>query len=277
MATYEQEKETIVAVESDRQLVGSIDDSPSGGQVGPFPGSGQRAEERSPMGFLQQAIQKGMSVEHIEKLVQLRNSFVVEDQRMQLLAALSGFQANVPVIVKKGSAAFKSTKYSYAKLEDIIPIIRPHMNAHGLSFRFEVQSKDGAHMVCCIVSHAGGGSFSTRIPGMDDNTGSKNTIQAMGSTLTYLQRYTLIMALGLVVADIDDDGNGGGQESGSGYGEWKKEEPPQNELECLIQKAFGWVGSGQRTPEAVIGFIERTHKMTEKQKNSIMAVEVKGK
>src|SRR5690606_5500273 len=38
-----------------------------------------------------------------------------------------------------------------------------------------------------------------------DSSGSKNAIQAIGSTLTYLQRYTLIQALGLAASD-DDDG-----------------------------------------------------------------------
>lgn len=39
-----------------------------------------------------------------------------------------------------------------------------------------------------------------------DTSGSKNSIQAIGSTITYLQRYTLFSILGLASTD-DDDGN----------------------------------------------------------------------
>lgn len=42
-----------------------------------------------------------------------------------------------------------------------------------------------------------------------DNSGSKNAIQAVGSTVTYLQRYTLLAATGLAAAGQDDDGDEG--------------------------------------------------------------------
>ena len=42
-----------------------------------------------------------------------------------------------------------------------------------------------------------------------DSSGSKNPVQQIGSTMTYLQRYTLIGALGLTTADKDDDGRQG--------------------------------------------------------------------
>jgi len=39
-----------------------------------------------------------------------------------------------------------------------------------------------------------------------DSSGNKNEIQARGSAITYLQRYTLIAALGISTADEDNDG-----------------------------------------------------------------------
>ncbi len=39
-----------------------------------------------------------------------------------------------------------------------------------------------------------------------DATGAKNDIQALGSTITYLQRYTILTATGLATADMDNDG-----------------------------------------------------------------------
>mgnify|MGYP000541184124 FL=1 len=64
-------------------------------------------------------------------------------------------------------------------------------------------------MVTCILSHRDGHSEESSLSGPADASGSKNAIQAIGSTLTYLQRYTLVQALGLAAGD-DDDGKAGG-------------------------------------------------------------------
>jgi hypothetical protein len=39
-----------------------------------------------------------------------------------------------------------------------------------------------------------------------DASGSKNAIQAIGSTISYLERYTLLALTGLATHDMDDDG-----------------------------------------------------------------------
>jgi hypothetical protein len=40
----------------------------------------------------------------------------------------------------------------------------------------------------------------------NDQTGNKNPIQALGSAVSYLQRYSVLCLLGLACADADDDG-----------------------------------------------------------------------
>ena len=50
-----------------------------------------------------------------------------------------------------------------------------------------------------------GHSEETTLSGPADSSGSKNAIQAIGSTLTYLQRYSLVQMLGLAASN-DDDG-----------------------------------------------------------------------
>ena len=44
-----------------------------------------------------------------------------------------------------------------------------------------------------------------------DTSGSKNAVQSIGSTVTYLQRYTLYSILGLASAEQDDDGGAAAQ------------------------------------------------------------------
>ena len=58
----------------------------------------------------------------------------------------------------------------------------------------------------CVLSHRDGYSEETTLTAGADDSGKKNSIQAIGSTTTYLQRYTLKLALGLATQDRDDDG-----------------------------------------------------------------------
>jgi ERF superfamily len=62
--------------------------------------------------------------------------------------------------------------------------------------------------VTCILTHQMGHSEETTLAGAPDNSGSKNSIQAIGSTVTYLERYTLLAATGLAAANGDNDGQG---------------------------------------------------------------------
>ena len=51
-----------------------------------------------------------------------------------------------------------------------------------------------------------GHSEETTLKAPPDTSGSKNSIQAIGSTVTYLERYTLLAATGMAAAGMDNDG-----------------------------------------------------------------------
>jgi hypothetical protein len=59
-----------------------------------------------------------------------------------------------------------------------------------------------------VLAHCDGHAEETTLSGPPDASGSKNAIQAIGSTLSYLQRYSLVQMLGLAAAD--DDGKAAG-------------------------------------------------------------------
>ena len=61
-------------------------------------------------------------------------------------------------------------------------------------------------MSCC-VTHILGHTECTTLSELPDESGSKNSIQAIGSTVSYLQRYTLFSILGLASKEMDNDGN----------------------------------------------------------------------
>ena len=103
------------------------------------------------------------------------------------------------------------TKYRYESFADVARVVDPVFAAHGLSYRFRISQKVDQVTVTCIVSHADGYSEETSPleTKVDPGSTGMSNVQALGSALTYLQRYSLRAAIGLA-AGVDDDGRGAG-------------------------------------------------------------------
>ncbi|ULB09960.1 ERF family protein [Cereibacter azotoformans] len=122
--------------------------------------------------------------------------------------AIAAAKAEIPPIRKNRKVDFNSAKgrttYEFEDLAEIVRTVDPILSRHGLSYRFRTHVSGQNVEVICILSHRDGHSEETSLPAQADNSGSKNAIQAVGSTLTYLQRYLLKAALGLAVSSDDD-------------------------------------------------------------------------
>jgi hypothetical protein len=116
--------------------------------------------------------------------------------------------SEMPAIPKRGRG---HNEMPYAKLEDIIDITRPVLAQHGLSLGFDTRVDNGQIIVAAKLTHQNGHEETTSLPLPFDNSGSKNAVQAIGSSQTYGQRYTAQAILGLSLGDdTDDDGAAGG-------------------------------------------------------------------
>lgn len=131
----------------------------------------------------------------------LINDLVERQAKQDFILAMSNFQSEVPSIKKTKEAH----KYKYAPLCDISEQIKGHLKKNGLCYQFQME-KDQTINVSCVVSHTSGHSERTSMVAPADVSTNKNSVQAIGSTITYLQRYTLISALGITTADEDMDG-----------------------------------------------------------------------
>lgn len=168
----------------------------------------------TPMSMLSIAVQRGMDPATIKDLLALQKEWEANEARKAFNEALAAARAEIPVIRKNKEVDFTSTKgrtnYRYEDLAEIARTIDPILAKHGLSYRFRTSSTPNEPvMVTCIVAHRSGHSEENTLAAGRDDSGNKNSIQAVGSTLTYLQRMTLKAALGLA-ASTDDDGRGGG-------------------------------------------------------------------
>lgn len=150
----------------------------------------------------------------LSKLMDLQERWEAQNARKEFVLAMSAFKQEAPSVLKKGDKVdFQSAKgrttYNYANLGSIVQEITAILGKHSLSATWQTcQDEKGNITVTCNVTHAAGHRESVTLTGPPDDSGNKNRIQAIGSAVTYLQRYTLLAALGLATSDDDDDGRG---------------------------------------------------------------------
>lgn len=164
----------------------------------------------TPMEMLDRAIQSGAGIDMIEKLMTLQERWEANQARKAFDDAMAAAKAEIPNIIKNREVDFTSqkgrTNYRYEDLGEIARVVSPILAKHGLSYRYRTASPINEPVtVTCIVSHRDGHFEENTLCAGRDDSGNKNSIQAIGSTLTYLQRMTLKAALGLAVSN-DDDG-----------------------------------------------------------------------
>jgi len=163
----------------------------------------------TPMDMLEAAVTSGAGVEMIDKLMALQERWEANQGRKAFDQAIAAAKAEIPPIFKNRTVDFTSQKgrthYKHEDLAEIARTVDPILGKHGLSYRYRTRQESGRVTVTCVVSHRDGYSEETELSAGNDNSGNKNDIQAVGSTITFLQRYTLKAALGLA-ATQDDDG-----------------------------------------------------------------------
>lgn len=165
----------------------------------------------TPMTMIDRALASNATPETLERLLALQERWEANQARKAFDEAMAAAKAEIPVILKNRVVDFTGktgirTHYRHEDLGEIARTVDPILAKHGLSYRFRTQSPIGEPVtVTCIVSHRDGHSEENTLVGPRDDSGNKNPIQSVGSTITFLQRYTLKAALGLAAAE-DDDG-----------------------------------------------------------------------
>lgn len=143
-----------------------------------------------------------ISPERVERFIAMHDGMEAKRSKLAFSNAIAQAKAKIaetPII--KNATGHNNKRYAdfaaYAKVVD------PVLASFGLTYRFRTIQSDKISVTCVLTGH--GHEEENTLSGPADASGSKNAIQAIGSTLTYLQRYTLVQALGLAASD-DDDG-----------------------------------------------------------------------
>jgi hypothetical protein len=174
------------------------------------------ATQLTPMQMAYQLISRGADIGAVKEMLAVSKELAADNARRAFDAALSAAKAEIPPILKNRAVDFVGktgirTNYRHEDLGEIARTVDPILARHGLSYRFRTEQQDGGGIrVTCVVGHRDGHSENNSLTAGRDESGNKNNIQAVGSTITYLQRYTLKAALGLAASNDDDGRSAGG-------------------------------------------------------------------
>lgn len=182
----------------------------------------------TPMEILLQAISSGADLERLRTLMDLQERWEANNARKAYVAAMAAFKAQPIEILKSKAVNIPGgAKFNHATLADVVDGAVATMGRYGLSHNWELSQDASGITVTCVVTHEAGHSERKSLTAPADDSGKKNAIQQIASTVTYLERYTLMAALGLAAKDMDDDARAAGNQAKNvpappeGYQDWE--------------------------------------------------------
>lgn len=173
----------------------------------------------TPMHLIELAVQKGADADQLGKLMELQLKWQANEARLAYVAAMNQFKKAAPEITKTKKVSYRNkdnslTEYSHPELDKITEVIGNALHGVGITHAWRTSDNAGKITVTCVLTHAQGHSEDVAtLSGPADTSGGKNNVQAIGSTTTYLQRYTLLAGTGLAAEGQDDDGKTEGMDT----------------------------------------------------------------
>jgi len=154
------------------------------------------------------ATDPNVDIGKMERLLDMQERVLTRNAEMAFYAAMSELQDAMPTIKKEGEIKVGGQVRSrYARFEDILGQPKPLLKQYGFSVAFKSNFVDGQLEITGTLSHREGHHESTTMRLPFDESGSKNNVQAIGSSVSYGKRYVYCMLLNINITEDDDDGN----------------------------------------------------------------------
>lgn len=154
-------------------------------------------------------INPDLDVEKMERVYALYEQSQARQAKIDFAADLAAMQGVLPVIDEKGQIKNNGgqVQSTYAKWADIKATLQPFMSEYGFGITHEVSQGDKGITVTGRLSHRAGHERTDSITLPHDSSGSKNSVQAVGSSNMYGRRYTAQNLIGFTTnKDKADDG-----------------------------------------------------------------------
>lgn len=184
------------------------------------------ANATNPMQMLAAALASGIDVPTLRELMALSKDWEANEARKAYADAFAKFKSR-PIEIRRNKLVDYPTRarddrpaghttYRHATLDHVCDQVIGHLAKYGLSHSWRPRTEGSKVIVATRITHRLGHFEEVELEGSPDTSGGKNSIQAVGSVIYYLERYGLLAILGLAPKDADgrpvipdDDGAGG--------------------------------------------------------------------
>lgn len=142
-------------------------------------------------------------IEKMERLMVMHERMQDRTAQAEFSKAMAEMQCEIPSIAERGKG---HGTIKYATLEDINDVMKPIMQKYGFAISFKVVHANTGVSVTGILMHRAGHREETTMLLPSDTSGSKNAVQAVGSSTSYGKRYVMCALLNISTRGEDDDG-----------------------------------------------------------------------
>lgn len=165
----------------------------------------------TPMDLLQLAIEKEGSIDVIERLAKLQLEIQDRDDKVAFANAMAKFKdQDLPRIIKTRSIKDKdgNERYKGVALEDVADALIKSLLKHGITYRWVTDAMPNGNVEVTCFMRLEGTAYEEQgstLAAPPDTSGNKDALKAVGSTTSYLEKYTLIASCGVHVSGHDPE------------------------------------------------------------------------
>lgn len=141
-------------------------------------------------------------MDKMERLLSMKERIDKEENSRQFNSDMASMQIEMPSIAERGTGH----NIKYATFEDINDVAKPIMSKYGFAVSFKVVETDKGVRVTGLLLHRSGHREETEMTFPSDTSGSKNAVQAIGSSISYAKRYIMCAMLNITTRGEDDNG-----------------------------------------------------------------------
>ncbi len=176
----------------------------------------QRREARGESTSIIQVIERaardpGIDIDKMERLLAMKERLDARAAVEAFNTAFAQMQIEMPEIDERGQIKVNDVvRSTYATFEDINAVVKPVLTKYGFGLSFRTATKEKKVEVTAILMHKAGHREELSMELDADTSGSKNAVQALGSSISYAKRYTMSAVLNITTRGLDDDGRKGG-------------------------------------------------------------------
>lgn len=129
----------------------------------------------------------------------------MSEEKKSIFAKFLAAQAELQNVAKDQRAKAGQASYKYADISDVLAMVRPVLNRHGLCLIQRAETTEHTVTIETFLYDADGAELRSGGFTVSTNGLMQKGVQAHGSAVTYARRYSLVTFLGVAYGD-DDDG-----------------------------------------------------------------------